>query len=50
MLTAYVCGPLKEIKENFMKKIGRFVVKEFVKTCNELVIGLKLSKDVETFI
>ena len=42
--------PVKENKENFVKKIRRFIVKEFVKICDELVIGLKLSKEVETFI
>ena len=31
---------LKESKENFVKKNRRFVVTEFVKTCDELVIGL----------
>ena len=40
----------KRKQENFMKIFRRFVVKEFVKTCDELVIGLKLSKEVETFI
>ena len=29
---------LKESKENFVKKNRRFVVTEFVKTCDELVI------------
>ena len=30
----------KQNKENFRKKICRFVISEFVKTCDELVIGL----------
>ena len=43
-------GTLQPLKENFMKKIRRFVVKRFVKIFDELIIGLKLSKEVETFI
>ena len=30
---------LKKRKENFVKKNRRFVVAEFVKTCDEFVIG-----------
>jgi hypothetical protein len=30
---------LNESKENFVEKNRRFVVTEFVKTCDELVIG-----------
>jgi hypothetical protein len=34
-----LCSPYEESKENFVKKNCRFVVTEFVKTCDELVIG-----------
>ena len=31
--------PLKRMQRKFRKEYRRFVVTEFVKTCNELVIG-----------
>ena len=37
--------PLKESKQNFVKKIGRFVFGKFVKICNELVIAHEMEEE-----
>ena len=37
--------PLKESKENFVKKNCRFVFGKFVKTCNELVIAHEMEEE-----
>ena len=41
MLTKKTLGALKKEAKNCVKKIRRFVVTEFVKTCDELVIRLE---------
>ena len=45
--------PLKKSKENFVKKNRRFVLIEFVKTCDELIIGdiaeVRIGHSTDTF-
>ena len=46
-VTVYIILPKKTLNRKQMKccgKIGRFVVTEFVKTCDELFIALNIGK------
>ena len=50
MLKKGTLHPLKESKENFVKKNCRLVVTEFVKTCDELVIDLGEVPNVQELV